>query len=213
MPPAAGTAQNRPQGVDETSGVVDPSALPLEAHAHHQGDDRGGVALGIVDTECSERCNGNALVSGETAAGNLLQGWVASGLEVQLELRHLLRAASALGDESLHLGRHLLGRRVTGAKLGGNCLQAGHLLFDVEAEALMQKLRLAGEVVGERAERDPCLGGDAPVAQLSDPLPPNEGERGAQDLLAGPARRRCLDICFGERDTASLSSVRSNEQH
>ncbi len=103
----------------------------------------------VRDSERLQRRRGNALVGSEAAARGVSQGRVTGGVQVQLQLGDLLGTLGALGGEPLHLGGDLLRPGAAGAQVGGDRLEAGNLLFDIEAKALAQQLRLAGEVVGE----------------------------------------------------------------
>ena len=82
---------------------------------------------------------------------------------MQLQLGELFGAIGALIGYPLHLGRNLLaaGMGTTGPQAGSYRLQASDLLADIEQQALAQQRVLTGEVVGERAQRDPGLGGEA----------------------------------------------------
>ena len=119
----------------------------------------------LGDAEGLQRGGGELFVGGEAALRGLLQLGVAGGSQVQLHLRQRLGAIEPLGDRPLHLRRDLLGARVRRRARRPSAMPPyGDLLPHIKQQALAQQRGLAGEVVGERAERDPGGTGDAAVA-------------------------------------------------
>ena len=183
------SAHDRQQALGDPGGVVAAGAEPAQPHPVHQRHDRARVALGLGHLERLQRRRGDPFVGLEAAQRGLVQGRVARRLQVQLDLGQLLDPVARLLDHPFDFGRDLLDARVAAAQLRGDLLLARHLLADEEQQALAQQVHLAGEVVGERAERDPGGAGDAAVGDGGDSLAADQLDRGTEDSLAGVGGR------------------------
>src|SRR5918999_1200365 len=147
----------------------------------HEGHHRLGVLRGVGDRERLH------LVGREAAPGRVLELAVPRGVEVQLELGQLVQPIGPAAHDLLHRGRDL-GHRVGGAaQFGGDRCEPLHLLVYVEQEALAQELRLAREVVGERAERDAGRARHPAVAHRGDAVLADQAQRRVEDAVAGGA--------------------------
>ncbi len=165
--------------------------------------------IGLGHLERFQGRRGHAFVGLEAAPRGLLQGRVAGRLEVELDLGQLLDPVAGLLAPPVRPRPRPARRWACGAQVGGDLLLARHLLADEEQQALAQQVDLAGEVVGERAERDAGGAGDAAVGDGGDSLATDQLDRGAKDALAGVGGARRWPR------SASLPVspiVRSNEQ-
>lgn len=128
---------------------------------------------------------GHLFVGLEAAARCISQLGVTGGLKMKLDLRQLLNAVGGLLDDPLHLDSNLLDGGTAPAQARGDSLQASHLFSDEEHQALSQQIHLAREVVGEGAERNAGVTGDAAIGDSGYPFAPDQLKRHAKNPLAG----------------------------
>ena len=121
------------------------------------------MAFGVRHAErFQSRCR-YPFISLEATLRGLPQSGIAGSLKMELNLGQLLDPVAGLLHDPFDLDHHLLDAGIAATQVGGDRLLARHLLADEEQQTLAQQVDLAGEVVGERAQRDASRGGDATV--------------------------------------------------